>query len=262
MKRLAILLSLLAGTACSSMSADVTELRVLSYNIKHGHGNDGKVDIRRAAGLISETKADLVVLQEIDNECTRSGGQDQMAVLSELTGLHSKFGAFMPYQGGHYGMGVMSRFPIIESTNHILPPGREPRSALDARVQLPNGDELILCGIHFYATEAERMAQAQTVVSVYENTDLPMIVGGDFNSRPGSMVMDLMESHWQNTDKGEDRLTMSSDDPRSEIDFILHRPSDRFEVVSIDVIDEPVISDHRPVLMVVRLRSSDGGESQ
>ena len=82
MRRLALLLSLLACTACTactSTSANVTKLRVLSYNIKHGHGNDGKVDIRRAAGLIRRTKADLVVLQEIDNVCRRSGGQDQMS---------------------------------------------------------------------------------------------------------------------------------------------------------------------------------------
>ncbi len=80
-----------------------------------------------------------------------------------------------------------------------------------------------------------------------------MIVAGDFNSRPGSVVMDLVEEHWVNTDKGDDRFTMSATNPQSEIDFILYRPANRFEVVSIDVLDEPVISDHRPVLMVLKL---------
>lgn len=247
-----LLVFVLSCAACTSAPSDV-EIRVLSYNVKHGYGNDGKVDIRRAGELIRRLAPDLVVLQEIDNGAQRSGRQDQMAVLGAITGLHSRFGAFMPYQGGHYGMGLLSRYPILESRNHVLPEGPEPRTALDARVQLPGDEELILCGIHFYATEAERLAQAQTVVDLYRGTETPMIIGGDFNSRPGSTVMDLVERHWVNTDKGEDRFTMSSTDPRSEIDFILYRPASRFQVVSIDVLDEPLISDHRPVLMVLRL---------
>ena len=259
MKRILVLLSVLACTACATSPENAAiELRVLSYNIKHGYGNDGKIDLSRAAEVIRRTNADLVVLQEIDNGARRSGQQDQMAVLAELTGLHAEFGAFMPYQGGHYGMGVMSRFPILESRNHRLPEGAEPRSSLDARVQLPNGSELVLCGVHFYATAEQRLAQSKRLVEVYGNIDTPMLVGGDFNSRPGSEVMELMESHWVNTDKGEDRFTMSSTHPRSEIDFILYRPLDRFEVVSIDVLDEPVVSDHRPVLMVVKLRPGSG----
>ena len=258
MIRASLLLLLLICSACASRPESFVELRVLSYNIKHGHGMDGKVDLTRAAELIRAQNPDLVVLQEIDNGAKRSGGQDQMAALSELTGLNARFGAFMPYQGGHYGMGLLSRFPIIESNNHVLPEGAEPRSSLDARVRLPDARELILTNVHFYRTQDERLAQARALIDVYDGVEVPMIVGGDFNSRPGSRVMKLMESHWKNTDKGEDRFTMSSTDPRSEIDFILYRPEGRFEVVSIDVLDEPLVSDHRPVLMVLRLRQGGG----
>tara|TARA_R110002126_G_scaffold12416_9_gene54014 strand:+ start:4197 stop:5024 length:828 start_codon:yes stop_codon:yes gene_type:complete len=248
-------LLLLACTACASSPDDSLELTVLSYNIKRGYGNDGVTDLTRAAELIRRLDPDLVALQEIDNGCTRSGGIDQMAELEKLTGMHAAFGAFMPYQGGEYGMGLLSRYPILESTNHVLPEGAEPRTALDARVQLPCGDQLLLCGVHFYASEAERLAQAQALADVYAGCSLPMIVAGDFNSEPGSVVLDVIENHWTNADKGEDRFTFSSTAPTSEIDFILYRPADRFEVVSIDVLDEPLISDHRPVLMVVKYRA-------
>lgn len=247
-------LLLLVCASCASTATESFEITVLSYNIKRGYGNDGVTDISRAAMLINELQPDLVALQEIDNGCTRSEQLDQMAELERLTGLHSSFGAFMPYQGGEYGMGILSRFPILESTNHVLPEGAEPRTALDARVQLPTGGELILCGIHFYASEAERLAQAQTVAELYAGNDLPMIVAGDFNSRPGSVVMEHMNEHWVNAEKGEDRFTFSSTEPTSEIDFILYRPAHRFEVVSIDVLDEPLISDHRPVLLALRYR--------
>jgi len=255
MRRTIVLGFLFVCTACAvAPDRDAVELRVLSYNVKHGYGNDGVLDIARAAEVIRRTDADLVVLQEIDNGVRRSGGQDQMAVLAEQTGLHARFGAFMPYQGGHYGMGVMSRFPIVASQNHRLPDGSEPRTSLDARVQLPNGAELVLCGVHFYETAAERLAQANALVDVYADCELPMVVGGDFNSKPGSQVLQLMEANWTNTDKGDDRFTMSATRPRSEIDYLMYRPSQRFEVLSVDVLDEPVVSDHRPVLMVVKLR--------
>lgn len=246
----------LVCTSCGTVPEPL-EITVLSYNIKRGLGNDGQTDLGRAAGLINREQPDLVALQEIDHGVDRSGEIDQMVELENLTGLHARFGVFMPYRGGEYGIGLLSRYPILESNNHTLPEGEEPRTALDARVQLPNGEELILCSIHFYATEAERLAQAETVVDIYRETQTPMILAGDFNSRPGSIVMELIEKHWVNTDKGEDRFTMSATDPRSEIDFILYRPADRFEVVSIDVLDEPVISDHRPVLMVLRLLPRD-----
>jgi endonuclease/exonuclease/phosphatase family metal-dependent hydrolase len=55
-------------------------------------------------------------------------------------------------------------------------------------------------------------------------------------------------------DKGADRLTFSPTDPRREIDFIMYRPEGPFEVVDIQVIDEPLVSVHRPVLLVLSLR--------
>ena len=256
MRTLLLFLASLSAVACAAPPApapSLLELRVLSYNVKHGRGNDDRVDLARAAALLRDLDPDLVVLQEIDRGVERSGRLDQMAFLGEQTGLHHRFGAFMRYQGGHYGMGLLSRYPIVASRNHPLPDGAEPRTALDARVQLPGGEELVLCNVHLYATEEERLAQARELVALYREETAPMLLAGDFNSEPGSAVMELVEEHWQPTDKGEDRMTYSATDPRMEIDFVLFRPADRFEVLSVDVLDEPVVSDHRPVLAVLRL---------
>ena len=66
------------------------------------------------------------------------------------------------------------------------------------------------------------------------------------------LAVKMARKYW--SDKGEDRMTYSATDPRIEIDFVMYRPVERFEVVSIDVLDEPVVSDHRPVLAGLRLR--------
>ena len=104
-----------------------------------------------------------------------------------------------------------------------------------------------LANVHFYATEKERLAQATTLLEFLDKQqDTPCVVAGDFNSQPGSAVLKLF-ADWRIADKGEDHLTFSSDRPRVEIDFIMHRPERAFEVEEMDVIEEPVASDHRPL---------------
>jgi len=108
--------------------------------------------------------------------------------------------------------------------------------------------------VHFYRTEEERFRQAREVVDIFEHEPAPIILSGDFNSRRGDRVMDVIEHHWTMPDKTRPGLTFPSDRPEREIDFIGYRPEDRFEVLEYRVLDERVASDHRPVLMVLRMR--------
>lgn len=243
------------GAGVAEQDHPSVTLRLLTYNIKHGLGNDGVIDLERAAAVIESLEPDLVALQEIDRGVERTEGVDQAERLGELTGMYSAFGDFMDYQGGQYGMAILSRFPIVERENHRLPPGAEPRSALAVRVRLGDtGKEVVFVGVHLYRTLAERLCQAAKVFDAVATETVPVIVAGDFNSTPDSEVMSLVRKSWTLPDKGDDRLTFSADDPRREIDFIAYRPEEAFEVIESRVIDEPLVSDHRPVLLVLRMR--------
>jgi len=236
-------------------SGDAVTLRILTYNIKHGLGNDGVIDLERIGRVINNLSPDLVALQEIDNGVERTASVDQALQLGRLTGMKHFFGEFMPHQGGHYGMALLSKFPFIDAANHRLPDGAEPRSSAAVRVRIPDtGSELIFAGIHFYRTEEERLRQAGTLLRVYRDESRPVIFAGDFNSTPDSPVMSLTGQAFAIPDKGEDHFTFHSGNPNREIDFIAYRPADRFEVIESRVIDEPVASDHRPVLLVLRMK--------
>ena len=101
MRKLAILFALFALCACGS--PEPFRLRVLSYNIHHGQGTDGRFDLARLAEVIDRLEPDLVALQEVDHRTRRAKGVDQAAELGRLTGMHSWFGKAMDFSGGGYG---------------------------------------------------------------------------------------------------------------------------------------------------------------
>lgn len=229
-------------------------VRIIAYNIHHGEGQDGVLDLERIGALIRRERPDLVALQEVDRNVERTRGVDQAAVLARLTGMEAAFGMFMPYQGGEYGMAVLSAWPILERWNHRLPDGAEPRSAVTVRVRSPGGREIVFAGIHFYRTEEERLAQARALADSLARIDDPAVLAGDFNSQPGSAVLDFLAADWWVLPKAEDRFTFPSDGADREIDFVMVRPRARFELIEQRVIDEPIASDHRPVLAVLVVR--------
>src|SRR5205823_14681049 len=94
---------------CASASAPLT---VMTYNVQHRAGTDGKLDVARIAGVIRRCQPDLVALQEVDNQTDRTRHVDQSAELGRLTKMHQVFGVAMDYQNGKYGNVILSRLPI------------------------------------------------------------------------------------------------------------------------------------------------------
>lgn len=248
---LVLLVLLLAG--CQPEQPDT--LRILAYNIHHGEGMDEVIDLERIAWLIDTVRPDIVALQEVDSVVTRTGGVDQAAELARMTDMQPYFGRFMAYQGGAYGMALLSRLPVRNWTNVRLPDGDEPRSVVAAEVELESGRSIRLIGVHFYRTESERLAQATAMEAWLEGQQpMPTLLAGDFNSYRGDSVLTHLEQSWHVVDKGEDFQTFPSWAPDREIDYFMWQPSGAFELVGQELLDEPVMSDHRPLVIDVVVR--------
>lgn len=250
---LAVAFVLAGATGCTAPQ----KVRVLTYNIHHGEGLDGVVDLPRIAGVIQSERPDLVAVQEVDNQAMRSGGVDQAAELGRLTGMHSVFGKAMDYQGGGYGQAVLSRWPILES--EVFPlgsaPGLEPRILLLTRIRLgEEGPVIWFASTHLdhNARDTNRFNEAVRLNEILtaKGTD-PIVLAGDFNDTPESRVLAMLLKHWTDASALNPEPTIPSRNPRRRIDYILFRPLNRWKAVETRVLPEAVASDHRPVFAVL-----------
>jgi endonuclease/exonuclease/phosphatase family metal-dependent hydrolase len=228
-------------------------LRVLSYNIHHGEGTDGKLDLPRIANVIRAADPDVVALQEVDDKTKRTKGVDQTAELARLTGLHGAFGKAIDLEGGAYGQAVLSRVPLGKGTVHLLPnePNREQRIAFDVPLTL-DGREVTFVTTHLdHQRDDLRQMQAAKLNEVFADAKTPVILAGDLNATPDSRPFALLATKWEMA-TGDKLFTIPSAKPTKQIDYVLvHRTAAAFKIVEVKVIDEPVASDHRPILAVL-----------
>jgi len=233
------------------------ELTIATYNIRHGRGTDGVVDLARTAGAIRSLGADVVALQEVDRGVARSARADEPRVLGEELGMEHAFGAFFPYEGGEYGLALLSRFPIRRAEPLRLPDGNEPRVALLAELELPSGRRVQVVNVHFdwVASDTFRYAQVEALAAVLDTASLPTILLGDFNDEPGTRTLERWRARFATAEKPDgDRFTFSSTEPVKEIDHILLGPSAAWRPAMARVVTDRVTSDHRAVVATVRLR--------
>jgi endonuclease/exonuclease/phosphatase family metal-dependent hydrolase len=232
-------------------------LRVLTYNIHHGEGTDGIIDLSRQAEIVKSVQPDLVALQEVDERTERTSGVNQLQELARLTGMHAEFGKAMDYSGGGYGVAVLSRWPIVGTRNNPLPTfqDREPRTALTALVRVDAAWPLL----QFTSThldqgrdEGNRLAQVEHLNALEVGDEAPEILAGDMNSRPDTEVMKLLERQWTNATTADPSMPLAADGrPRFRGDYILVRPTHCWRVIEATVLDDRLASDHRPVLVVL-----------
>ncbi|MBE0543973.1 MAG: endonuclease/exonuclease/phosphatase family protein [Verrucomicrobia bacterium] len=249
-------------TGCQSAStpSEAKTFRVMTYNIHHGEGLDGKVDLLRIAQLIKEEGADIVALQEVDKGVERTQRRDLPAELAALTGMTCVFSNNYHYQGGEYGNAVLTRYPVVRWTNRhykMLRPG-EQRGILQLVLKV-HGREVLFMNTHidYRADDSERWSNVAEIEELAKQyAGLPMIMCGDFNDTPESRVCrrigESFDDTWARVGQG-DGFTIPVKQPRKRIDYIW---------ISKDKVFEPLkawvpyseASDHLPVVAEFRFR--------
>jgi endonuclease/exonuclease/phosphatase family metal-dependent hydrolase len=167
----------------------VTALRVMSYNIRHAQGVDGRIDLARIARVIRSFDPDVVGLQEVDVGRARSNAVDQPFELAAQLGMEASFAPCIEHGCERYGIATLTRLPVIETRQVKLPGGShrrsEPRCALVTRLAWPTrSGRLALINTHLSTVFGERPAQLAALAASIEADEA--IVLGDFNCTPWS----------------------------------------------------------------------------
>ena len=238
-------------------------LRVLSYNIhKCIGGVDRRYEPDRVADVIRMQEPDVLLLQEVDAGVPRSNGDKQCDVLGELCGM--RYRTWFPNVdvrgGGHYGNAVLSRYPIIESTNIDLSIRyKKKRSVLHSVIRVRHDDvdrTIHLFNMHLGLARFERRIQLRTFLDSHPfanlHHDTLIVVGGDLNDVYGRLGELLRPAGFRGVDRRP--LTFPAWGPVRPLDAIFVRGNmDFVKLVRCESDLARRASDHRPLIAEVRL---------
>ena len=251
-------LVLFCMTFCSlfSYSQDnVISVRMLTYNIRHGQGLDDVIDLDRQAAVIANANAEVIGLQEVDSCVKRTGYVPQAAILAENLGMYATFGGAIPLTGGKYGVAILSREQPL-SVHHYPLPGSEKRTLLVCEFQ-----EYVFATTHLDLNEDSCYASIPIILEEAESWgEKPFFICGDWNSEPSSAFIKTMKKdgfvmlNYPSTITSS-YYTFPAGSPKKIIDYIASFGRNYKSVRKRQVLNEPVASDHRPVLVEVRLES-------
>ena len=155
----------------------MTRLRVATFNIRHGRGMDGIVNLRRTARAIERAGADVIALQEVDRLTQRSGGLDEPAVLQSLTGLWIGFWPTLQWETGSFGLALGAREPL-EARFHGLD---------NAGVGRPHGvviaevSGVAILATHLSTQDEARRAEAHGLLTLARSLEGRAVIAGDLN---------------------------------------------------------------------------------
>jgi endonuclease/exonuclease/phosphatase family metal-dependent hydrolase len=243
----------------SLRAAEPDAFRVMTYNIHHGEGIDKRLDLERIAKLITDAKADVVALQEVDRGVARTAKRDLPAELAKLTGMTAYFENNFHYQGGEYGNAVLTRFPIkrAKNTHYKMLRTGEQRGVLQLVLDV-HGHEVLFMNTHidYRPDDAERLMNVDELKQIVADADaMPVILCGDFNATPESRtiakVKAFLADTWELIGKG-DGFSIPTEKPRKRIDYIWISKA-TIEPLQIEVLKSDA-SDHLPVMAQLRLK--------
>lgn len=194
-------------------------MRLATFNLLHGRSlTDGLVDPNRLAAAVTALDADVLALQEVDRDQSRSGNLDLTAIAAQaLNADEHRFAAavvgtpgiaFRPLthdDDGHgepcYGVGLISRHPVttwqvtrlraapVRSPVYAPGPGLillrdEPRVLLAAVLDTPHG-QLTVAATHLSFVPGWNIHQLRQVVRALRTLPAPESCSATSTCPPG-----------------------------------------------------------------------------
>ena len=190
----------------------------------------------------------MVAIQEVDSMTNRSGQKYVLGEIAERTQMHGYFAPAIDYDGGKYGIGLLTKQVPLRLQSLPLPGREEARTLILAEFA-----DYIYCCTHMSLTEEDRMKSLELVKAFTSSSTKPLFLAGDMNAEPESGFIKELQKDFQILSNPKQH-TFPAPDPKETIDYIatLKQNAKGFAVISAKVINEPMASDHRPILVELR----------
>jgi endonuclease/exonuclease/phosphatase family metal-dependent hydrolase len=253
MKTKSFILSLVCFVSLSLNAQDT--IRIMTFNVAAGL----MADMQQLGQYIKDHNVDMVALQEVDlrtnrPETPQQKGKNQMVELGFYSDLLPVFGQINRYPtGGFYGLGFLSKDPILSITNVPLPQvvdKKEPRSMVVASWEV-NGKKITIANTHLSLDEKNREVQMKFIKKYMKRIQGVKFVMGDLNSKPEEGLVTKIFTKWIDAlPAGQN--TFSSWNPIYKYDYMLYDEKCAIEVINAQV-DTPRLSDHYPCFIDIVL---------
>ncbi|MFF5231015.1 endonuclease/exonuclease/phosphatase family protein [Dactylosporangium sp. NPDC000521] len=258
-------------------------MRLGTFNLMHGRSlADGQVDAARIHATVAALDADVLGLQEVDRGQLRSGHADLATIAADALGARHVI--FVPAVVGtpgegfraatdgdqdgtdpHYGVALVSRYPVVEwrvtrlpaaplrapllAGSQLLLLDDEPRVLIAAVLETPAG-RVTVATTHLSFVPGWNVRQLQLVRRALRPLPAPRVLLGDLNL-PGGLPR--LFSGWYRL---ASLPTYPAPTPRVQFDHVLadRRGIERLPRVLETAAPAVPISDHRPLIVTLRDR--------
>ncbi|MGC0372854.1 endonuclease/exonuclease/phosphatase family protein [Streptomyces sp. SAI-229] len=252
----------------TAAGAPAVPLRVATYNIHAGAGQDQVFDLDRTAAALRGLRADVIGIQEVDVHWgARSDFADEARALAGKLDMRVFFAPIYdldPADGNgerrRFGVAVLSRHPVLAAENHEITrlstqtPDPVPAPA-------PGFAEVVVdvrgAHVHVYTTHLDyradpsvREAQVADMLGVLAADRGPKILVGDFNAEASAPELAPLWERLRDAapDAGG---TYPAADPVKRIDLVTVSPGIRVTGARTVATEA---SDHRPVVTDLEVR--------
>ncbi|GHT01597.1 hypothetical protein AGMMS49525_02790 [Bacteroidia bacterium] len=218
----------------------------MCYNVHNFVGMDNRVDYQRIADVINDVAPDVVAIQEADSATQRSEGVYTLKELADRTSMIPIYAPAIDYQGGKYGVGILSKDKPL-SVRQIPLPGREEMRVL----LIVEFENYVFACTHFSLDSEDRLASVAIINEAMTGITKPLFLAGDMNSAPDSpsqvalrQTFDVLSDVTQHT---------FPVNPTRCIDYIYqYRNGKDCSVLNRQVINETMASDHLPLFVDIK----------
>ncbi|EKT57599.1 endonuclease/exonuclease/phosphatase family protein [Providencia sneebia] len=249
-------------------------IKVATYNIGKNELSSDVSDFKKLNQAIAKIDADVIVLTEVDNKTARSNKVDQLATLAKDNKMHYAFGKALDFDGGEYGVGILSKYPIEKSKVINLPSGdAEQRVVLVSQINKPDFDSpIIIMGTHldWQKDPTIRIGQVRHILDAstgdtdtgFDNIAASIkILAGDFNSTSEEQPIKELRYFWNPVEKSDvNHRSWPAVNPAIDIDHIFTFKGQVWDVKNLVIPKDnkdfqwSQVSDHLPIIAELELQ--------